>query len=201
MSKIMVGGKARLEFPSEICQITITIKSSSFVSGQAITDGKQKTEKLLHTLQGIGIEPEDLMMLDEATERNYGDDKPYRFSKQIRAELPADQSLLLKVSGIFTELEDVSYRVRFLIADQEEKEQAALDAAIHDSRQKAEQIAASLGQRISGAEEVNFEHRDSIHHRNLAKSVCVDVSDDLAARLRNPVVEIEKEVNITWLTE
>ena len=104
-------------------------------------------------------------------------------------------------------MSDIEYAVAFEISDEPEKEQIVLQSAINDSKSKAEMIASSLGKKIIGIEDVNYEYttgernRDYSGERNLCKSITVDDVDDLASQLKNPVKNIKKAINIIWIME
>ena len=104
-------------------------------------------------------------------------------------------------------MSDIEYRIAFEISDEPEKEQIVLQSAINDSKSKAEMIASSLGKRIVGVEDVNYEYTtgernyDYSGERNLCKSISIDDVDDLASQLKNPVKNIKKAINIIWIIE
>lgn len=202
MSRLMVKGTASIDYTADIFRITMILRSSSASSGEAMNEGKDRTEQLLRKMQEeLDISPQDLIWEADNTQRQYGDRAEYRFSKHIALEIGADLGAAERVKSLLAELQDVEYNISTELANRGEKEHEVMHAAVADSRQKAELIASALGQKIVGMDEVNFEFTDQSNGMlRCAKACCADC-DSLASKLQTPVVNISKSIDITWIAE
>ncbi|MCQ2460210.1 MAG: SIMPL domain-containing protein, partial [Ruminococcus sp.] len=76
-----------------------------------------------------------------------------------------------------------------------------LTEAIKDSRRKAELIAETLGQKITGLEEADFEYAEEIQLMRSAPMLKANSCDSLASQLNNPVQTISKNISMVWISE
>ena len=113
--------------------------------------------------------------------------------------------LLKKIASLIREMSDVEFNIIFENIDVSEKEKIVLQRAIQDSKNKAEVIAASLGQKVIGADDINFEYsvgkRMGEQEKYMTKSIAINDIDDLSSKLKNPVKTISKSIDIVWITE
>lgn len=202
MSKLSVQGTAEMEFVVDVFSVTITIHATAASSGEAIISGKKKTEQFLCLMRDkLGIAPENFRLESDSVRENYSGNHSYLYTKVVSIDIIADLSVLYKMTSLLGELSNVSYNVDFDLSNQPEKEKQVIEAAISNSREKAEIIACSLGKTIQGVDTVNLEYAASGAYRNLAKSVCVDACPDLETMLKNPIKVITKSISIDWIVE
>lgn len=203
MSKLNVTGSAKMEFPVDIFNVSITIHSSANSSGETVASGKKKVEQFLGIMkEKLGIEPECFKLEDDSVREEYGNNKSYSYTKKISIEINADLSALSKMTSLLEELSNVEYNISFELSDETEKEKQVIEAAIQDSKTKAEVIASSLGQTIQGCEDISLDCMSHINlQRGLAKALSIDDYISLETMLKKPTKEISKSINIIWIAE
>lgn len=202
MSKLSVRGSADMDFTVDLFKVTITIRATAPSTGEVIQSGKKKTEQFLSIMkEKLNIEPDSFQLEADSVREEYNNKNNYSYSKKLSLEIIADLAALSKITSLFGELNNVEYDVDFDFSDEAEKERQVIDAAISNSREKAEIIASSLGKTIKGVDEISFEHPSCGRHRNVAKSVCVDDVPDLETMLKNPTKTITKSIYIDWIME
>lgn len=202
MGKLNVKGSASIDYEVTIFDFHITVKTSRKVSGEAISLGKEKTEHLLKFIHDkLNIEPNEFTLEEDGIGSYYGD-QGYTFTKNFSIQIPASIPVLELFTTALENFSDVTYSIDFKLDNPAEKELEVINAAIEDSRQKAEAIAAALGQKILQAEEVDLDYyKNKTYQKSLTKSITVDNVDSNASKLRNPIETISKEIHITWKTE
>lgn len=202
MSKLSVKGTADMEFTVDMFIVSITIRSTAPSSGEVILLGKKKTNQFLYVMNNkLNISPSDFEFCSESIEESRKDPKTYSYYKRMRLEIKADLSVVSRITTLLEELSDVEYNVGFDFIDAESKEKQVINAAIDNSREKAELIASSLGKTIQGVDEINFDTPYGGKYRSIAKSVCVDDVPDLETMLKNPTKIITKSIYIDWIIE
>ncbi len=202
MSKISVQGTAEKEFAVDMFKISITIHASASSSGEAIVSGKKKTEQFLCLMKDkLGIEAECFKLEADSVRENYGGNPSYLYTKAVSIDIAAELSVLSAMTALLGELTNVSYHVEFDLSDYPEKEKQVIDAAIGNSREKAEIIAASLGKTVTDIDTVQLEYAPSGVYRTAAKAACMDDCAALETMLKNPTKSITKSIAIDWIVE
>ena len=204
MAKLNVRGTAELRFEADVFRIYVTIRANADTSGGALAAGKTATEQFLSLMQEkMGLSPSDFRFESERTDLRYGDAGGYQYQKSVSTELRADLAAVEQVTALLSNLANVEYHMDTALSDMSEKEQAALQAAITDSRKKAEQIAAAMGQRVVSAESVQCEMQaeNAENMPRMMKACCDGAAVGLAADLGKPFKTVSKSVEITWIAE
>ncbi|MBR5370604.1 MAG: SIMPL domain-containing protein [Oscillospiraceae bacterium] len=204
MSKFNVHGSAEQEFPAEQFKLLLTVHASDGSAGESIRKGTGSVEQLLQALSDkLGIQPEDLRLNSESASRSYGNTPAYNSEFSASLVMPAELSALHAVTALLESQSNAEYRVEYELTDRKAAEETVMRAAFADSRKKAELLAEMLGQKITGAEKVNYEfsgdEAPKEKFRGVAAAGCFN--DRLADRMRKPVIRISKNVDITWLAE
>lgn len=199
MNKIKVRGSAEMDFPVDLFKVTITIRATAPSTGEVTLYGKKKTEQLLAMMKDkLGIEPSCFKLEADSVRKEYND-KDYSYSKKLSLEIKADLAALSKITSLLGELNNAEYDVDFDFINEDEKVKQVIDAAIKDSREKAELIASSVGKTIQGIDEVSLDIQSDFKSGSLAKSICVEDSSALETRLKNPTKTVYKSINIDWI--
>lgn len=202
MSKVCVKGTAEMDFTVDIFIVTITIHATAPSTGEAIRSGKQKTEQFLATMKDkIGIEPSCFELEADSVEEDYKNKGVFSYTKKVSLEIRADLTVLSRLTSLLGELDDVEYVVRFNFSDEAEKEKQVIDAAIRDSREKAELIASSLGKTIQGVDEISFDTPHRGKYCSVARSICVDDTPELETMLKHPTKTITNYIYVDWIME
>ena len=202
MGKLNVRGAAAQEFTADRFRLRIQITFEMPASGDVIRAGQEGTEALLRRLSDdLHIEPEELMLGEESVRRSYGNEPQYVFTKSVTAVIPGDLKIIGAVTEKLAALQNTEYSAEPLLSNQAECEKRVLKAAVADSRAKAELIAEAMGLVITGADSADLEFQnDQMPMLRGAKCMGMDSRNALADRLQNPVIRIEKNIGITWLT-
>lgn len=202
MSKLSVKGTADMDFTVDLFIVTITIRATAPSTGEVIQSGKKKTEQFLATMQDkLGIEPSCFKLESDSVKEEYNNKNTYSYTKKLSLEIKADLAALSQITSLLGELNNVEYNVDFDFSDEDEKVKQVIDAAINNSREKAELIASSLGKTIQGVDEINFDTPYGGKYRSLAKSICIEDIPDLETMLKNPTKTITKSIYIDWIIE
>lgn len=205
MGTLRVRGTAECRFPADIFTVHIEVLASGETSGAAIAAGKEQTELLLSRMQErLGLQPDSFRLQDESVRQTYGEKPCYQFTKGISAEIAADLAALERMTELLGTLSETEYHISYALSDLAGKEQQVLRSAVEDSRRRAEMIAAAVGQKICGIEDVNCEYaggNDLCTDRMLAKCEGAVLRNGLADRLMKPEQTVSKEVQIVWRTE
>lgn len=202
MSKLSVKGTADMDFTVDLFIVTITIRATAPSTGEVIQSGKKKTEQFLATMQDkLGIEPSCFKLESDSVKEEYNNKNTYSYTKKLSLEIKADLAALSQITSLLGELNNVEYNVDFDFSDEDEKVKQVIDAAINNSREKAELITSSLGKTIQGVDEINFDTPYGGKYRSLAKSICIEDIPDLETMLKNPTKTITKSIYIDWIIE
>lgn len=208
MGKIKTEGYVNLEFDPDYYEIAVTVSTESESSGGAITEGKKKTEALLHALQNnLQLTPDSITADSETVcksrfneQRNQFD---YEYMRSLLLRFPADNHVREAVTDLFAKTDCVTYNVSAKLNDENHQKQIALEAAVQCAREKAEEIAAALHCRVCGFEEIRTDGASDFRRTILCAMAdgAVPAANSLAADLQNPKIPINGEVSVVWLTE
>ncbi len=202
MGTLKVRGSAKRDFEIDRFIIKTRIKASDKSSGEAIALGKKRTDSFLGIMKdNLGIKPSDFVAEDYSVSQSYGAEAEYRFSRCVSLRVQSDLSLVEEMTTLLESLSDVEYEIEFGLSGEQEKSQEVLSLAIADSRAKAEMIAKSLGLKIVGAENVEFDYSENEYPnlRSFASCKAAD-SRSLASDLKNPTRTISRSISIEWET-
>lgn len=206
MATLKIKGSANQKFESDYFKINITIRAECKSSGKANEIGTKCTEQFLRLMRdNLGIEPDKFVLGSLSVSESYHNNS-YVFIRKIYIEKPADILLTEQIRQLLEEMSDVSYDVDFKLSRRKEKEKVVLKSAIEDSRSKAEMIASAMGQKIIGAEKIEYEFPESEYDDSLVaigsiKGKPIGVPESLTSKLKKPIIEISKNIYITWITE
>lgn len=209
MGKIKMGGSAVMEFEPDFCEFHITVSITKDTSSEAVIKGRQRVEEVLHLLtEKVGLQIENVTLKNENTQfSSYSNKKYYRYSKSFYFRYQADNKLTDIVVKTLETIDDIEYDVKFKLADETEKNQIVMSAAVDNARQKAEKLANALGTKINGFEEIRYEFHDEFDEEVIRYKFCCGsvpaalAEDSLAAKMGSPKIEISKSVDVVWLTE
>jgi uncharacterized protein YggE len=202
MSRLSVTGTAEMEFPVDIFEITVTIRANAPSSGEVIQSGKKKTEQFLALMrEKLSIAPDNFQLASDSVNEDYSSRNSYNYTKRITLAMNANLSALSKLTSLLEELSNVEYDIAFYLSDESDKEKQVIDAAISNSREKAEMIASSLGKKIQGIEEIRFEQPSDARYRTFAKAACADGCNSLETLLKIPTRTINKTIYIDWIMD
>lgn len=204
MGIINMVGKATMEFEPDYCEFHITVSVINETSGDAISKGQYRTEEILRLLQNkLGIDIKTVTLKDEKTKALYNRKDGYQFEKKFYFQYEADNHITESIITLLEQTTDVEYDVRFKLKNKSEKEEIVMNAAVKDSKDKAEKLATALGSQITGFQTIRYDFDDR-KIRSVVDSIsacCSAPTESLASDLKNPKIEISKSVDIIWTTD
>lgn len=206
MGKIKISGSSTMQFEPDYCEFRITVHLNSGTSGDTLSKGRYRTEEVLRALQEkTGIDITSVVLDGERLEQSYRQEEGYNYRKTFSLRYQADNHITEAVTSLLENMADIEYSYDFGLSDKAAKEATVMAAAINDAKAKAENIAASLNSKIVGYEEIKYEFTESNDDNDdneiLYCRAVVASADSLASKLKNPKIEISKNVNIVWITE
>ena len=206
MSKFNVKGSAEQKFPAEQFKLHLTVRGADDNAGESIRKGGKNLEQLLQALsEKLNVNPEDMRLDGDSVSRSYGDAPAYNRMQTVSLLIPADLSILHQITALLESQDNADYRIDFRLTDRKAAEETVMRAAFADSRKKAEMLADMLGQKITGAEKVNYEFSGDEaaeeQYRGAAAAAGCAPNELFADRLQTPVITIRKIVDITWIAE
>lgn len=206
MGKIKISGSSTMQFEPDYCEFRITVHLNSGTSGDTLAKGKYRTEEVLRALhEKTGIDITNVVLDDERLEQSYRQEDGYNYRKTFSLRYQADNHITEAVTSLLENMADIEYSYEFGLTDKAAKEADVMAAAINDAKAKAENIAASLNSKLVGYEEIKYEFTEDNDDNEVVfcehERAMGSLADSLASKLKNPKIEISKNVNIVWITE
>ena len=209
MGNLKLRGNAKREFTADLMEVTVSVSTDGETAAYAIKKGKKETEKILKLLVELGADLSRVIMTNENVSEpsRYSDDGFYTFQKSISFMTQADLDLLERLScGIIEREIDATYRERFCLSNAENVSKQVLQEALLDSRKKAEVMAETLGQKITGVESVKCdEYNDDDEDAEIRYCLCSEqeseIGGSLATQLSPGTITVEKHVDVSWIVE
>ena len=173
------------------------------MAGVAISKGRQLTEDLLTTLnRQLNINPKDITVYQDRTKNGYGKEEAFEFQKYLHIITNADHNITEAIINVLQGFNYVEYNVDPLLDNHNEKEKLVINAAVEDSRNKAEMIISSLNCSIIGFEEIQHDYKPDYYTPSVCYKIgAVEPFNSQSAKLSNRKISITKNVNIVWLTD
>lgn len=160
MGKVLVLGKAEKKVVPDSCDITITIESRKNTSATAVKEAGVLCEQLLSKLQTIGLNLKEIEITQDylSTDKDYKSEKiSYHTNKSIRIHTSSDSSVINMIKNILEDgIKGISYSISYSISNEADVRKQLMKAAIMDSRQKADFLAESIGEKIIGVDSANL---------------------------------------------
>ena len=209
MGKIKMGGSAVMEFEPDYCEFHITVSIQKDTSSEALSRGRQRVEEILQLLtEKAGLKIGDIILDSESNDfSDYSDEKYYTYTKSFYFKYKADNKFTDTVVKLLEKVEDAEYEINFKLANQSEKDQIVMMAAVADAREKAEKLATALGTKINGYKEITHEFHSYTENNINMDWMCNEMekgitsNNSLASQMGNRKIEISKSVDVIWLTE
>lgn len=205
MGKLTIEGRASREYPFDRMVIAVTFCAVESTSAAALRKVTKQSEEFLAHLDAMGLPPESLQIsTDSVREQSYSGKREFHAKRKFEIRSKFDMKLTNRIRELVQKNEyDAFVETEYQHSDPEQIKRELLQLAFNDSKQKASDIAAMMGQRIAGIKSVTV--GDSIPDIDLCAAPCGGVYEDLTAVLSNRVgapVETESErVEVIWLIE
>lgn len=207
MGKISVEGRSSKRVDADFMSVSIRFMARANSEARAISKVKSECEEYLKEISELGIDITNVQDSGESIRYDYNEEKVV-----VRAEKPIvlESSINIPVANKLIDiLKDSNYsasvNVNYSLADSTQLEEELIKEAVLDSKRKAELIATSTNQTISGIDEVrNSGYYDSKPLYGECPDFLMNeyvTNTPLADSLAPPIVEEEKELTVVWLIE
>lgn len=206
MGKIAITGTAEREVRCDGVEMAIEFKNRAKTTAAAMKASLQQGEEFLKSIAALGMKMEDIWMDKDFVEQRYNDGDPYVcVSRKMKFRFGFDMKLINEIMDM-TRIKnwDLEIENRYFVTDIEKIRKELVQAAVQDSKQKAEYMAGLVGQKIVGIEEVNPKKYSSNLAKNIAvpnflpqKKMNLQFSDQLGA----PISKEYETIEIIWIIE
>ncbi len=203
--KIFVKGKSSGTFVCDKVEIQLRFFAESPIAAKASESVAKQCEKFLQRASKSGIDISMIRLLDDSISQNsYRDDDYVRATRTLKFDADAAVSIINLILAIIQEEHiDATVTTDYYLSNEKEIRRELKAKALEDSREIAELLAASAGERIDGIYSVDMNERDSTYY--MSKSLAVsadgfsDINELLSSRLSLPTELVEEEIEVTWL--
>ena len=156
MGKLKVIGKARKEYSCDVMYIKISFKTWEKNTSQAIEVSMMQCDHFLEILEEKGFSVDSIHMDANEVSQEMDDELEVSAERRIELRLPYDMAVLNTLSEIIKEHDfKVDVDVSFKLSNMIEVHNQLIKEAVMDSKKKAEMIAETMGQKVTGISEMN----------------------------------------------
>ena len=204
MGKLMITGKAEREVCYDVVELTVTFYNDDKNSSDAIDTVIRQSENFLSIITSKGADISKIRMDEDSLER------PSRYDDKRRSS--ARRSFTLRTAFDMKFINSISQLIRnenfnaeidndYLLSNKE-----LLKEALDDSRKKAELIAETVGEKITGIDEMKHESiATNIKYREFERGLSYmeryESESGYSDELSSPVATETETVNVTWIIE
>ncbi|HBB18880.1 MAG TPA: hypothetical protein DCZ62_00415 [Ruminococcus sp.] len=210
MGKITMTGTAKRSVPYDRMKLTLDISTAEATSSKAAAKVEAQCEELLGSLQEKGFSLSQIKVEGVSTGavrpelQNGGNTAIFTASRRITLDLDFHMGTINFFTGLISEKGwDMAMDTSFSVSDKMKIRKELLKEALEDSRAKAEMIAGSIGQRITGIDEVQaggsfYGENDSIMScgGGMLRGKAL-LSDQLSAAEET----ISESITVVWIIE
>lgn len=207
MGVLIVKGNSTKEFTCDVMYIKFVFKAWDNTSEQAIGKVRTNCNAFIQALENEGVSIENIHLNDEKITTSK-DDKNIIWvnaSRKIELRLKFNMNFLNCISDIvrdngFTVDMDVS----FTLSNMNEIHAQLIKDAVIDSKNKAEMIAQTMGQKVKGIIELDAKHISSDLDDNIFYDIFAKFnrnSESVSDRLKAPLTKEYENVEVKWEIE
>ena len=209
MGKLMITGKAEREVYYDVVELTVTFYNDDKDSSNAIDTVIRQSEKFLSIIASNGADISKIRMDDDSLERSsrYDDKKRSSARRSFCLRYAFDMKFINSISQM---IRDENFNAEidydYLLSNKEEIHKELLKEALEDSRKKAEMIAETVGEKITGIDEMKHESiATNIKYREFERGLSYmeryESESSYSDELSSPVATETETVNVTWIIE
>lgn len=209
MGKLMITGKAEREVYYDVVELTVTFYNDDKNSSDAIDTTIRQSEKFLSIIASNGADISKIRMDDDSLERSsrYDDKRRSSARRSFTLRTAFDMKFINSISQIIrNENFNAEIDYDYLLSNKEEIHKELLKEALEDSRKKAEMIAETVGEKITGIDEMKHESiATNIKYREFERGLSYmeryESESSYSDELSSPVATETETVNVTWIIE
>lgn len=208
MGKLTIEGRASKEYAYDRMEISVTFWATEGATATALKRVTEQSEEFLGILDKAGIPPEEVRIGDDSTEKRTYDS---RFQVEAERELtlcvPFNMDTLNFVRDtVQKNALDAKIDTNYKFSDPDALHAELIRLALEDSKEKANAIAETMGQKVVGIKTMSV---GNVHGKNIpvpsavgGKNVYYDeLLALLSRRVQAPVSTENESVEVVWLIE
>lgn len=206
MGKLSVRGNAAKEYKYDLMIVKVYFQTHAVTSSKAMREVLSQCESFLSYLEEQGINLNNIQLGENGVEQQYDNDvMDVEATREVRIRLPFDMTF---INALMEMLEkqpyDIDFDTEYLLSNEDEIRSTLIKEAVQDSKSKAEMIADTVGQHITGIESVSI---GDFTGGNPTIDWMVQESPRMASdlthsnKLSAKTVTLSESVDVTWLIE
>ncbi len=207
MGKLTITGKAKREVAYDALTMRVRFNTHANTAAKALKTIMEQSEEFLKILQNAGILMESIMLGDSGVDQDYDDgeldacaDREFRIRMPFYMPFVNSIMKLISEKGYAVDV-DFNYYITNAAAIHEE----LLQEALAESKKNAEAIAATMGQRITGIDTVEYDRYSGETHYLCCEQErgCVigESHTPFSDRIKAPTTTESESIEVVWLME
>lgn len=209
MGKLTIEGRASKEYAYDRMEISVTFWATEGATATALKRVTEQSEEFLGILDKAGIPPETVRIGEDSTEKRTCDSK---FQVEAKRELtlcvPFSMDTLNFVRDtVQKNALDARIDTEYKFTDPDAIHAELIRLALEDSKEKANAIAETMGQKVVGIKTMSV---GNVKGKNIpvpSATVCEDgyynvrLEKLLSRRVQAPISTEKESVEVVWLIE
>lgn len=206
MGKLTIEGKASRKIEADTEEITLSFQYHAENSAEASKKVISECELLLKELTHWGISPEQIYISDDDIDQRYDDRMLYvTAAREITIELPYNMEFNNSLMELIQKKQmNIDYDISYSLSNYKEIHKELIQEALADSKEKAELIAAAMGQRITGIDSLKISDQYDVsdwtsREQGSTFGVLADRAPMLSDKLKAPLNDETETVEVVWI--
>lgn len=156
MGAFEIHGNAKRTVNYDVAVIGLDFVASEKTAFAASSKVMEYCERFLAEVEKAGIDPSTFTLQDDTvTEESYRDDDKLEATRSIQVKVPFKMETINAIRDLLDEEKyDFHFDLNYELSNEDEIRDELLKEALLDSKQKAEQLAATLGMKVKGIKSV-----------------------------------------------
>ncbi|WP_026508521.1 SIMPL domain-containing protein [Butyrivibrio sp. MC2013] len=207
MGKLTIVGKAERSVVADIVEITMRFLSHAGSSSAAAAKVIKDCEQFLENVKSWGIDLRNIHISDDDINQEFEDKElDVTATRELKIIIPFDMGFNNSLMDLIEKSDmDVDLNVQYSLSNKKELHDELLKEAINDSRKKAELIAETMDQKISGIDTVEQGDRyDRSEYMCCEQERAISVpyrKPQLSDQLKAPTTKETEAIEIVWIME
>ncbi len=206
MGKLSIKGRAEREVKCDGAEISIEFYIQGKTTTEALRNIKKQSEKFLRLITAQGISLSDIHIEDVSVNQRFNkEETSICATRKMMIRLPFNMKTINYLTEMIREQNfSVGFDCNYHIIDKKQLRDELMKEALADSKEKAEFIAESMGQKIVGIDNVEYTRYDGDEwlycegERGII-SECHDMP--LSNQLEAPLKKESETIDVVWLIE
>lgn len=209
MGKLVIEGKASKEYSYDLMEISVKFWAEEGAVATALKKVTQQSEEFLKILDAAGVKVEGIHIGEDSTEKErYSEKFKVNAVREFTICVPFNMDFLNYIRDVIQKNAfDAKIKTEYKFSDIDSIHKELIQMALLDSKEKAEYITRTMGQKVTGIE--NVEIGNSGLRRLMDKPLCGpdegSYYDELLAilsrRVQAPTSIESEQVRVEWLIE